>query len=322
MISDAIDVVIPVYRPDDKFDQLLWRLSRQKVPVRRVIVVNTERKYWDGEHFAKLLHRAGTAPDWLEVHHIRKSEFDHGGTRNLGVRFSDAEYFICMTMDAVPRDRELTARMLRLLTSADDIAVVSARQLPCRDCGTIERYTRKFNYPEESSVKSEADLPELGIKTYFCSNVCAMYRRDIWEKLGGFPDRTIFNEDMIYAGHAAKAGFQIGYAADAQVIHSHNYSGLTQLRRNFDLAVSQVEHPEVFGGIRSESEGVRLVRDTAFWLIGEGMGILLPKLIWQSGCKYLGYRLGRAYKKLPRPLVWWLTLNHAYWEKRVYPGRG
>ena len=41
----------------------------------------------------------------------------------------------------------------------------------------------------------------MGIKTYFCSNVCAAYKKDIFEKLGGFVDRTIFNEDMIYAGN-------------------------------------------------------------------------------------------------------------------------
>jgi rhamnosyltransferase len=314
-MSHVIDAVIPVYRPDGTFDELLRRLAAQMVPVRRVVVINTEERYWNRQHFAKLLSDLGKTPDWLLVRHIRKSEFDHGGSRNLGVRLSDAEIFLCMTMDAIPRDRNLTANLLRLLTSAEDIAAVYGRQLPCRGCGTIERYTRQFNYPAESRVKSEKDLPELGIKAYFCSNVCAMYRRDIWEKLGGFTERTIFNEDMIYAGHAEKTGYRIGYAADAEVIHSHNYSGFTQLHRNFDLAVSQTDHPEVFGGIRSEGEGVRLVRDTAFWLLKNGDILLLPKLVWQSGCKYLGYRLGHAYRKLPRWLILSLTMNRSYWEK-------
>ena len=311
----VIDAVIPVYKPDGTFDELLRRLAAQRVPVRRVVVVNTEEKYWDGEHFSRLIAEAGKNPDWLRVHHIRKIEFDHGGSRNLGGRLSDADIFLCMTMDAIPRDRSLTAHLLRLLDSSEDIAAVYGRQLPCRVCGTIERYTRQFNYPEKSRVKSEADLPELGIKTYFCSNVCAMYRRDIWEKLGGFTARTIFNEDMIYAGHAVKAGFRIGYAADAEVIHSHNYSGITQLHRNFDLAVSQVDHPEVFGGIHSEGEGIRLVRRTAFWLLRNGDILLLPKLVWQSGCKYLGFRLGRDYRKLPRWLILRLTMNRSYWER-------
>ena len=58
-----------------------------------------------------------------------------------------------------------------------------------------------------------------------------------------------------------KQGYRIAYAADAVVFHSHNYTALEQLRRNFDLAVSQADHPEVFAGISSEGEGIRLVKD-------------------------------------------------------------
>ena len=58
-------------------------------------------------------------------------------------------------------------------------------------------------------------LRRLGIKTFFCSNVCAAYRREIYEELGGFVKHTIFNEDMIYAAKAVEAGYAIAYAADA-----------------------------------------------------------------------------------------------------------
>ena len=43
-----------------------------------------------------------------------------------------------------------------------------------------------FNYPEQSSVKSLADIDKYGIKTYFCSNVCAAYDKGIYQKTGGF----------------------------------------------------------------------------------------------------------------------------------------
>lgn len=63
----------------------------------------------------------------------------------------------------------------------------------------VERYGRYFNYPAKSQVKTKKDLSRLGIKTYFASNVCCAYRRDVFEKQGGFISHTIFNEDMIYA---------------------------------------------------------------------------------------------------------------------------
>lgn len=52
-----------------------------------------------------------------------------------------------------------------------------ARQLPDKDCPLAERYTRSFNYPEESCLKTKADLKRLGIKTFFASNVCCAYDR-------------------------------------------------------------------------------------------------------------------------------------------------
>ena len=98
---------------------------------------------------------------------------------------------------------------------------------------------RSFNYPEQSSVKSLADIDKYGIKTYFCSNVCAAYDKGIYLKTGGFTERAIFNEDMICAGTMIQKGYSVVYAADARVYHSHNYSGKQQFHRNFDLGVSQ-----------------------------------------------------------------------------------
>ena len=195
-----------------------------------------------------------------------------------------------------------------------EIAAVYARQLPAADCNVIERFTRAFNYPDESRIKTAADLPALGIKTFFCSNVCAAYRRDVYEKQGGFIRHTIFNEDMIFAAGLIKAGYGVAYAAGATVVHSHNYSGLQQLHRNFDLAVSQADHPEAFEGIASEGEGIRMVKAAAAHLCGTGRFWLLPKLFWQSGCKYMGYLLGRRYRRLPAWLIRAITMNQRYWN--------
>ena len=43
--------------------------------------------------------------------------------------------------------------------------------------------------------------------------------------------------------------------------------------------------------------------------------LLIPGLIWQSGCKYLGYRLGRRYRQLPGWLIKKCTMSQSYWEK-------
>ena len=40
------DVIIPAYHPGEEFDKLLERLSTQKYPVNKIIVMNTEKKFW------------------------------------------------------------------------------------------------------------------------------------------------------------------------------------------------------------------------------------------------------------------------------------
>lgn len=315
--SQRVDVIIPVYKPGRKFSGLLEMLGRQTYPIGKIIVMNTERSYWNDSGYEGI--------PGLEVHHVTKDEFDHGGTRNLGAGYSDADIMVFLTDDAVPKDEVLMERLVEAFSltgkGGETVAVAYARQLPAADCRVIERYTRDFNYPEESRVKTAADLPELGIKTYLASNVCCAYRRDIFTKLGGFVTRTIFNEDMIYAAGAVKAGYGIAYAADAQVIHSHNLSGAQQFHRNFDLAVSQADHPEVFEGVPSEGEGIRLVKKTAGYLVKSGHMALLPSLVISSGCKYAGYWLGKRYKKLPERMVRSFTMNQNYWDRKGDEGK-
>ena len=309
--APAVDVIIPVYGPDDRFFTLLDRLAKQVLRPRRIILMNTEESLWDAADGTEKL-RESSACGLCEIHHVTKAEFDHGGTRNLGVSLSCTPYFVLMTQDAVPLDTHLLEKLLEGMQG--QVKMCYARQLPAKDADLIERYSRAFNYGPDSRTKTVSDLPELGIKTWFASNVCAAYDRAVFDSLGGFADHTIFNEDMIYCAGLLKAGYAVRYCADARVVHSHHYSGMQQLRRNFDLAVSQADHPEVFEGIRSESEGVKMVRNTAQWLRRQGRVDLIPELVWVSGCKYLGYRLGKAYRKLPASLVKRISTNRSYWE--------
>lgn len=301
-----VDVLIPTYKPDQKCVQLVRRLLKQSVAVHRIYLIDTDTGIFPEELYG--------ISDRVLIHRILPEVFDHGGTRNLGAELSDAEILVYMTQDAVPADEYLIERLVEGLEE-ERVGAVYARQLPSEDCQLIERYTRGFNYPKTSRLKSAEDLPVLGIKTYFCSNVCAAYRRDVYEQMGGFVKRTIFNEDMILAGKMIQNGWNIYYAADAKVIHSHNYNCRQQFHRNFDLAVSQADHPEIFEGVPSEGEGLRLVKDTAVYLIKIKKPWLILALVWKSGFKYLGYQLGKHYKKLPRWLVLKCTMNPRYWKE-------
>ncbi len=306
MDRPTADVVIPTYRPGKTFEELLRRLDRQTYPVTAIVVMNTEEQYWQK--------RWEQEYPLLQVHHLKKEAFDHGGTRAAAARLCGSEYMICMTQDAMPADRFLVENLLKPLISGEAQASY-ARQLPAKDCRLIERLTREFNYPEKSRIQCGQDLERLGIKTYFCSNVCAAYDKATYEVLGGFTEQAIFNEDMYYAAELINSGYRIAYQAEAKVIHSHNYSCAQQFHRNFDMGVSQACRPEIFQNVPSEGEGIALVKKTASLLLEKKKPWLLAALFAQSASKYLGYLLGKRYRKLPRKVIRFCTMNPAYWNR-------
>ena len=306
-----VDVIIPTYKPGKKFLNLLNMLAKQTYEINHIIIMNTEEKYFDRFVFENGgIERFSNA----SVHHLSRKEFDHGGTRKNAVALSDADCFVCMTDDAMPEDEFLIERLVRPIEEGTAQAAY-ARQCPGKKATAIERYSREFNYPNQSVLKSAEDIDKLGIKTYFCSNVCAAYDRKVYDELGGFVKHTIFNEDMIYAAGLINAGYKIAYVAEARVIHSHQYTNIQQLKRNFDLGVSHAQFPEIFDAVPPNKEGMKLVKGTAKYLKKIGKRSKIIGLYVTSAYKYLGYKLGKNYEHLPDGLVRRLSMNAAYWSK-------
>ena len=189
MPNTEIDVIIPVYRPGEELRRLLRRLTVQTIRPAHILLVNTQEELFDSECMDGI--------DGVQVIHITKQQFDHGGTRHMAAEKMTGEFILFMTQDAVPA-HETMIEELYAPFSDKKVCAAYARQLPRAECSIIEKYTRSFNYGPESRIKTQEDLAQLGIKTFFCSNVCAMYRRSAYEELGGFERRTIFNEDMIF----------------------------------------------------------------------------------------------------------------------------
>ncbi len=306
----SVDVVIPAYKPGQKFIRLITMLDQQTVTPGKIIVMNTEEKWWSDRLQAQL----GQAASRLEVHHLTKAEFDHAKTRSTGISYSDAEFVLLMTDDAVPFDTELIEKLLSPF-SDPEVGAVYARQIAGEKAGIAERFSRDFNYPRSSIKKTIKDVEKLGVKAFFCSNVCAAYRREVYDRLGGFSAPAIFNEDMVYAAALLDHGYAVYYAADAKVIHAHAYSNRQQMKRNFDIAVSQTMHPEVFGRVKSESEGLRFVRTAFSYFTKHGRPFAILPFMVTTANKYVGYRRGKKYRDLSHEKILKNTMNPTFFEK-------
>ena len=301
-----IEVAVPTYRPGADFAKLLRRLSCQSVKPSMVRVANTDESGWDPAYLSLF-------PD-MQVFHISPEEFDHGGTRRLLADRSKADVLVFMTQDAIPADPYLLERLSAPFRVDPLAGVAFARQLPKEDCRLAEKYYREYNYPARSYMREQKDLPRYGVKTFFCSNVCAAYRMEAYRAAGGFPERAIFNEDMVLCEKLLAMGEKVFYEADARVFHSHNYTCRQQFHRNFDLGVSHACFPEVFQKTHSEGEGIRMVmRNTRRLLMG--WHCQEAAFLWaESAARYAGYLLGKKYASLPNGLVRRLSMNPGYWD--------
>ncbi|OHB44237.1 MAG: hypothetical protein A2178_00260 [Planctomycetes bacterium GWC2_49_10] len=209
-----ISVLIPTINAAPTIERLLKSLRTQIVP-HRVYIVDSSST----DNTVELADKYD-----VKIVTIKAEQFDHGATRNMIARLAEGDFLVFMTQDVVCADQYTLHNLVKPLEENADVAVSFARQLPQADADAIETFARNFNYPEASILKSASDIPKLGIKTYFCSNSCAAYRRNVFEKLGGFSEGVVTNEDMLFAAGAIKAGYGIYYAAEAKVYHSHTYT--------------------------------------------------------------------------------------------------
>ncbi|MFV0363865.1 MAG: glycosyltransferase family 2 protein [Suipraeoptans sp.] len=297
-----VDVIIPIYKPDKKFNTLIKKILNDSYHVNKVIVLQTIE---DDEKPNK------SNNDRISVIPIKKRKFNHGITRNIGVNASQADVVVFMTQDVVIEEDDLIAKLISPMEHDNSVAISYAKQVPKKKADIIEASIREFNYPNESIVKSSEDIEEMGIKTFFVSNSCAAYDITIFKKLGGF-DNEIFAEDMMYAIKAINTGFKVVYNAKAQVIHSHSYTLKEQFKRNFDIGVLHKKHEVIFSKIKSESEGMTMVRKISVKLIKAHKFASIGSLILSSAAKFAGYRIGKLYEILPKKWILACTLNKDY----------
>ncbi len=323
MERETVDVIIPVYRPEKDFSDMIEKLLGQTVPPAHILIMQTleegegllavsQIRFDDGQAFPGNRDK-GMEETQIQVFPVRKAEFDHGATRDRGAKQSRADYILFMTQDAMPADERLIENLLRGF-SGEKIGIAYGRQLAREGADILEKMARLHNYPPEGRIQTRADVERLGIKTYFCSDVCAMYDRKLYERLGGFVHPTIFNEDMIMAFRVIQAGYGVCYAADAKVVHSHSYTCMQQFHRNFDLGVSQTQYREVFEQISSEKEGAGFAKNTLIALCKRMRFLKAFYFALNCAFRLAGYKLGRNYPRLSKKMILRCTMSPGYWR--------
>lgn len=302
MINKNYDVVILTHIPKDDVILSLEKLLKQSTKPSKIVIYNTCEnlffsKIVNVEKFKELINLSN-----VKVIHIKEDEFDHGRARNDASKLCESNYILFLTDDAIPYDEHMCEEMLnsfdKYSTVNSKVAVVYARQLAKSDAKLKERYVREFNYPDYDIIKEKSKEEELGIKNYYCSNVCAMYDRDIFNTLGRFEEDIILNEDTFYVYNAINKGYRVVYSSDAKVLHSHNLSFKEQFSRNFDIGVSQYERKEIFSKIPSTKEGKKMVLNVSKRLLGGFHIIMFIDFMIECFYRYMGFNKGKRFESL------------------------
>ena len=291
----SFEVVLPVCNPDKRVYLVIDRLLRQNEKPQKINIFLTVTDEYGEYDLLNGLKENSLSDTRLTVTAIDKKDFNHGGTRQMAAEACEAQYCLFMTQDAIPVDTHLTERMLAEFDK-DRIAVCYARQLPYKNASLKERYARNYNYPDMSEIKDKSLIEQGKIKAIFCSDVCAMYDMKVFEELGGFETNVNFNEDMLYAYKALTNDYRISYVSKALVYHSHNLSLKEQFRRNRELARSQAQHPEVFGTLSSESEGMVFVKNGLKYMLKNGSVKDAVSFFADCVIRFAGFRVGKRLK--------------------------
>jgi rhamnosyltransferase len=299
-------VVIPICNGGEVWRKAAGSLKSQRADFDRILIIDSG----SSDDTVRIAEEAG-----FDVVSIPSSEFNHGATRNLGVRLINCDIVCFLTHDAIPEDNAIRT----LLQAFNDpaVAVAYGRQLPHDDANPLAEHARWFNYKSNSYVYGIADRHKHGIKTVFVSNSFAAYRIASFRKTGGFPDKIILGEDMFFAAKAILSGYKVAYVADAVVKHSHNYSPIREFKRYFDTGVFHRQESWIgdsFG--KARHEGLRFMISELHFLWRNKKFFRLPVALINGLFKISGYTLGLHYRKLPFPVVTCFSMYKTYWDQR------
>lgn len=322
--APQVSVIIPTLNAGPNFAELLQRLQEQSYRPYEIIVIDSESTD-ETPQIAKAM--------GARVLEVKRSQFDHGGTRNRAAEAAKGQILMFMTQDAMPGNEHLIKELIAPLlfgpnisaTAADildkangqtstTVAMSYARQLPYPDATPIEKLARESSYPQTPRIQSFEDVEKLGLKAFLCSNVCSAITKEMFLKMGKFQEPVIFNEDLFMSAKLILSGYRIAYCPEAKVIHSHNYSIKQQFKRFFDNGLSLSLNPMIRPYRSVGGAGSRMVLDQMKGLWRQNKAFHIPRLIAESGAKWLGFKLGNYHHRLPNGLVKRFSMHQGIWQ--------
>jgi len=302
-----ISLIIPTYNAQEHLLNLLEKIKNQLIKEYELIIIDSSSK-------DKTVEIAKQYTDNVIV--IPQCEFDHGGTRARAAQSAKGDILIFLTQDALPYDENTIENIIKVFED-EKVGAAYGRQLSYENTNLFGKHLREFNYPNGTFIRTKDNIRKYGIKTAQISNSFAAYRKNILMEMGNFKDDLILGEDVYTGAKIILAGYKIVYTNEAKVYHSHSYTVWEEFKRYFDIGVfHKCENwiLESFG--KAEGEGMKYIKSEIKYLLNNGAWYLFFEWFIRNGMKYLGYKLGQKYEKLPKWIIKKFSMHHRWWDKK------
>ena len=227
-------VVIPTYNAGVMLDRVLGAVTKQLAPwAFEILIIDSGSTDTTLDIIAKY-------PE-VRLHKIKQTDFNHGGTRNLGVELTSGEYIAFLTHDAMPANSRWLYNIVTSLEKYPKAAGAFGKHLAWpeaspftkRDMDThfsgLLKYPLYLNKDTNAKRFENKETSWMQLLHFYSDNNSCM-RRSVWEKI---PYRTVkFGEDQVWADDIIAAGYGKLYAPRAIVYHSHDFEPQEHRDRN------------------------------------------------------------------------------------------
>lgn len=202
MDSPRASLIIRCYNEADHLGKLLYGLEEQKMQDFEVVLVDS------GSTDGTLEIADSFGVDTIE--YIDPENFSFGRALNYGCKAAKGEYCVIASAHVYPRREDWLERLLEKFE--DDVALVYGKQ----------RGNDVTTFSENQIFKQWFPNHDIDRQSHpFCNNANAAIRRDLWKE---YPyDLTLTGlEDVDWAKRVQNDGYDISYAAEAEIVHVHD----------------------------------------------------------------------------------------------------
>lgn len=226
----TISVIIPVKNEAKKIRSCIDGILNQTISVLEIIVIDSGST--DGT--LDILEEY----DKVRVIEIPSDDFNHGATRNLGVKAAKGDYCLLTVGDAKSCDTLWIERLLDGFVDEEVSAVCGQQVVPHETDKNPVEWFRPLSEPSIITYKYKRDefellSPEGKRKVCAWDDVTALYKRDV---LLSLPFRfTTYAEDAQWAKDAIEVGYKISYNYRARVFHYHKADSGFAFRQSFTM---------------------------------------------------------------------------------------